>query len=189
MKTKTFIGETTFPNYSGWLKHEVVNTNSFLTGSIISHHQVRPVTTQITENLKEIYPEIGQDSNLGTILKLLSESVNHLLDAKDNMVKGRLLESDSHIQHFSIKLIKLFLQMDMVDGFRMVINAINISLENMKGNILNLNQINTLIAVLNGLKKAPFLKEDQALDYIDKIESAKFQINTAIFNEVIDTLI
>jgi hypothetical protein len=123
--------------------------------------------------IDDLYPATESVTpELGAALRLLARAIQYTDDAFEAIQNRNAIAADDAMQRLQAMMPELFNCRSLGDGYGAVINGILSSLENMHGAPLSQQQIQAIKQVLEKIRSEPFMKFDDAIEEMMKLELA-----------------
>jgi hypothetical protein len=119
-------------------------------------------------------------------LGLLADAIALLENARTAVKAKDLVMADRYVQRFQADLPGLFKPRGIGDGYAVIINSLHFAFINQRGKLLSFDQLTTVWRVLRELRNGPFVQFEQALNYVEELETSGLQIDPEAISELLD---
>lgn len=132
-----------------------------------------------------LYPP---DGRIHKLLLLLQENAGLVAQALTLLKDDDLIGSDDKIIQLHLSLPELFCYRDIGDGFGVIINGLYHALQNNNGMPLSENRLAAINTVIEALTVEPFISFDDALEHLDTLEDAGFDLSPSEMSRLMDAI-
>jgi hypothetical protein len=123
-------------------------------------------------DIDRLYPtDSGNSALVRRIYKTLQSSLQHIDKARESLAADDFIDSDYHVTAVQGDLPELFCAASISEGLRIFVVTLHYALTNRRGAPLTIEQISAIYLCLLRLKKMIFIRLEEALDLVDKLES------------------
>jgi hypothetical protein len=137
--------------------------------------------------IDQLYPRIEgvKQTDVINALTLLADAITRLEQARTAFNSENGISADRHLQRFQLMLPDLFSYRRIGDGYAAIINSLHFAFVNLRGQLLNFEQITTIWRVLKEIRTRPFLTLEEGLEYVDQLEQSKLEVDAPILSELL----